>query len=148
MKREKLLIALFLAVMAVTLGVMIYRYADQGEQERRENKEQSDTQVQESEEESDAIQELPPLPDINGDTYHNIFGEECTEPSRDYEYVAGTVDYYKPDKFIPEIYGEGDEYVYQPPEIQLIQDENDENNASYSDTDRSKAWREPIITSI
>ena len=139
MKREKLLIALFLAVMAVTLGVMIYRYADQGEQERRENKEQSDTQVQESEEESDAIQELPPLPDINGDTYHNIFGEECTEPSRDYEYVAGTVDYYKPDKFMPEIYGEGDEYVYQPPEIQLIQDENDENNASYSDTDRSKA---------
>ena len=138
-KREKMLIALFLSVLAVTLGVIIYMNADQGEQASGEIQDRSYAVVQEGEEESTVLNEFPTLPDTNGDTYHNIFGEECTEPSRDYEYVPGTVDYYKPDKFIPEIYEEGDEYVYQSPEIQLIQDENEENVTSQPDTDRSKA---------
>lgn len=144
-KDEKIII-IFIIVLAVTLGIITYEYK-QNDSEKSGSyyanntlEQETDVIVRDESQTKDNEQFL--VPEFDSNNMHNIFGDEVTEPSKDYDYMDDIIEYFKPEKFIPKVYGEdtGDTDV----DI-VIRDENQTESGSGNDSVVSARSKSIII---
>lgn len=115
MIKEEKIVVMFIIVLAAALGIIAYQYKQRDLENTQVYYSSSELELEtnaEIREESQTKEDKKfSAPEFDSSNMHNIFGEEVSEPSRDYEYVNEITPYYKPEKFIPKVYWEDGYYI-------------------------------------